>query len=98
MANVFLQKKPIFFISLSIAKRLNAKVSKLEIGEKSPMNYFVTLRKNNTSSDDGIRTHATKEVQRFDPNQCLRPLSHALSHLHPLSILLYVVRLPILIF
>ena len=45
MANVFLQKKPIFFISLSIAKRLNAKVSKLEIGEKSPMNYFVTLVK-----------------------------------------------------
>ena len=66
MANVFLQKKPIFFISLSIAKRLNAKVSKLEIGEKSPMNYFVTLvkgqndlGKNNTSSDDGIRTPAS---------------------------------------
>ena len=93
MANVFLQKKPIFFISLSIAKRLNAKVSKLEIGEKSPMNYFVTLvkgqndlGKNNISSNDEIRTHASKEAWYFHPNLCLRPLSHALSHHHPLSI------------
>ena len=62
MANVFLQKKPIFFISLSIAKRLNTKVSKLEIGEKSHMNYFVILvkgqndlGKNNISSNDEAR-------------------------------------------